>query len=509
LTVSSSAVTLSRRELVLECRRELARLYARQNNLNPVVRADAGARVGIVVAGAAHRDLQQALADLDPTGAVPMRILKIGMLFPLDAEPVRAFGAGLDEIIVVEEKGPFLERLVKEALYGFKSAPLVVGERDASGEPLVPNAGVLDADVIARAVGQRLLVHADSSSVRARLEALDAVAGRGQITLGARRTAFFCSGCPHNTSTVADDDVVVGAGIGCHTMVMMTPAGRGHISGITQMGGEGAQWIGAAPFLDPRHFVQNLGDGTFHHSGSLAIRAAVAANLDVTYKLLYNDAVAMTGGQAVQGQLSVAALARSLEADGVKQIIVTTESLARYRRVKLPDNTQVRHRSHLLEAQRELAAVGGVTALIHDQACAAELRRARKRGKAPEPRRQVVINERVCEGCGDCGRKSGCLSVEPVETEFGRKTRIHESSCNKDFSCLEGDCPAFLTIIPPRKQAPAARFPDLELPEPELRVPTDDMRIRVVGIGGTGVVTVSQVIGMAALLDGKHASGLD
>jgi indolepyruvate ferredoxin oxidoreductase len=250
------------------------------------------------------------------------------MLFPLDPEPVRRFAVGLDEIIVVEEKGPFLERLVKEALYGCESAPRIVGERDVDGAPLVPNTGVLDPDVVARAVGHRLLAHHDAPAVRARLEALDAVAMRAQVSLGARRTAFFCSGCPHNSSTLAADDAVVGAGIGCHTMVMMTPTGRGQITGITQMGGEGAQWIGAAPFVEPRHFVQNLGDGTFHHSGSLAIRAAVAADLDVTYKLLYNDAVAMTGGQAVQGQLSVAALARSLEADGVKKIIVTTESPA-------------------------------------------------------------------------------------------------------------------------------------------------------------------------------------
>jgi len=490
-------------------RLELARLYARANDLNPIIQSDPGARIGIVVSGTAGQDLEQALTDLDPSGAVPVRVLKVGMLFPLDPEPVRRFAVGLDEIIVVEEKGPFLERLVKEALYGCESAPRIVGERDVDGAPLVPNTGVLDPDVVARAVGHRLLAHHDAPAVRARLEALDAVAMRAQVSLGARRTAFFCSGCPHNSSTLAADDAVVGAGIGCHTMVMMTPTGRGQITGITQMGGEGAQWIGAAPFVEPRHFVQNLGDGTFHHSGSLAIRAAVAADLDVTYKLLYNDAVAMTGGQAVQGQLSVAALAQSLKADGVKKIIVTTESPSRYRHVTLPADTEVRERSRLLEAQRELAAVRGVTALIHEQPCAAELRRARKRGRAPEPRQQVVINEHVCEGCGDCGRKSSCLSVEPVDTEFGRKTRIHQASCNKDFSCLEGDCPAFLTIIPPKEEPPAVRLPDLELPEPALRVPEDDTRIRLVGIGGTGIVTVSQVIGVAALLDGKHASGLD
>jgi len=501
--------SLELEQTLVGVRLELARLYARENNLNPIIRADAGARIGIVVSGVSHQDLQQALADLDPSGTMPVRVLKVGMLFPLDPQPVRTFAAGLDEIIVVEEKGPFLERLVKEALYGSQSTPRIVGKRDVRGAPLVPNAGILDADVIARAVGQRLLAHGEVLAIRTRLEALDAVAARAEVGLGARRTAFFCSGCPHNSSTVAADDTIVGAGIGCHTMVMMTPAGRGQINGITQMGGEGAQWIGAAPFIAPRHFVQNLGDGTFHHSGSLAIRAAVAAGLNVTYKLLYNDAVAMTGGQPVAGQLSVAALARSLEADGVKKIVVTRENASSHQYGPMPANTQVLDRSHLLEAQRELAAVDGVTALIHDQACAAELRRARKRGKAPEPRQQVVINEDVCEGCGDCGEKSSCLSVEPVETEFGRKTRIHQASCNKDFSCLEGDCPAFLTVMMPEQQAPAVRLPDLELPEPELRVPADDMRIRLIGIGGTGIVTVSQIIGMAALLDGRHFSGLD
>jgi indolepyruvate ferredoxin oxidoreductase len=293
---------------------------------------------------------------------------------------------------------------------------------------------------------------------------------------------------------------------------MLTTTGRGTIAGVTQMGGEGAQWIGIAPFIAPRHLLQNLGDGTYHHSGSLAIRAAIAAKLNVTYKLLYNQTVAMTGGQTPTGQMSVAEIARQMEAEGVKQIIVTTEDRRRYDGVSLPSIADVRDRSHLMEAQEELARVEGVTMLIHDQACATEVRRARKRGTLAAPPYRVVINERVCEGCGDCGAKSHCLSLEPVQTEFGRKTRIDQTSCNTDLSCIDGDCPAFMQVVGPKKARAAKsapRLPVAELPEPVACVSSEDVRVRLVGIGGTGVVTVSQVLGMAALLDGHHAAGLD
>src|ERR671916_1537925 len=325
----------------------------------------------------------------------------------------------------------------------------------------------------------------------------------------AARTPFFCSGCPHNSSVKSTQGTLVGGGIGCHTMVLLNPDGKGEVTGITQMGGEGAQWIGMAPFTDDRHLVQNLGDGTFHHSGSLAVRAAVAAGVNITYKLLYNEHVAMTGGQAIEGQLSVPDLTRLLELEGVKRIIVTTEETDRYKGVRLSPIAELRDRKQLLASQQELAEVEGVTVLIHDQECAAEKRRARKRGRQPEPAERIWINERVCEGCGDCGEKSSCLSVIPVETEFGRKTQIHQASCNKDFSCLEGDCPSFLTVVPGQKAKHETPSLDVRLPEPRRLVGDTDFGVRMMGIGGTGVVTVNQVLGMAALLDGMHVSGLD
>ncbi|NLT06015.1 MAG: indolepyruvate ferredoxin oxidoreductase family protein [Solirubrobacterales bacterium] len=491
-------------------RLELARLYGRVNGLDRVLADPPGARIGVVAAGAAMHDVRSALADLGLGEDAPVRLLQIGMLFPLDEQAVRDFARGLDEVLVVEEKGPFLERMVRDALYGSAAAPAVSGQRDPAGAPLVPPHGVLDSDAITRALGARLLARHDLPAVAARLEELAAVGRRDPVEL-AMRTPFFCSGCPHSSSTVADDGEVVGAGIGCHTMVMLSPKHRGDVRGTTQMGGEGVQWVGAAPFVDVPHFTQNLGDGTFHHSGSLAVRAAVAAGLNVTYKIFFNGTVAMTGGQHVEGEMTVPAAVRSLAAEGVARIVVTSDDTSRYEGVGLPANTTVRDRSEMIAVQRELAAVPGVTVLIHDQACAAELRRARKRGRAPDPPERVVINERVCEGCGDCGVKSNCLSVEPVETEFGRKTRINQTSCNKDYSCLDGDCPSFMTVVAPERSDAGPReirLPDVELPDVEPAT-ADDVRVRMVGIGGTGVVTVSQVLGMAALLDGRHADGLD
>ena len=504
--------SLEMEETLTGIRTDLALAYARENGVNRIEGAR-DAWLGIVAAGKPYYDLLHALRGLGlderAMERAGIRLLKLGMIWPLEPGVVRDFARGLDEILVAEEKGPFIETHLKEALYGMPDAPRIVGKRDERGAPLLPATLDLDADQVARAVADRLRGRVEMPSVAARLAELDEIARRPRPLPMATRSPFFCSGCPHNSSTKAPEGTLVGGGIGCHTMVLLNPEGKGEITGITQMGGEGAQWIGMAPFTDDRHLVQNIGDGTFHHSGSLAVRAAVAAGVNITYKLLFNEAVAMTGGQSVEGGMGVPELTRWLELEGVRRIVVTTEDPSRYRGVKLAAIAEVRDRSELIPTQQELAAVPGVTVLIHDQECAAELRRKRKRGKAVEPAERIWINERVCEGCGDCGKKSSCMSVVPTDTEFGRKTQIHQASCNKDYSCVEGDCPSFLTVVPGKRAKRVAPEPPTGLPEPELLVRDTDCGVRMMGIGGTGVVTVSQVLGMAALIDGLHVRGLD
>jgi indolepyruvate ferredoxin oxidoreductase len=352
-----SPQSLEMERTLREVRLELAKRYARDNALNEIIEPAPRARLGVIAAGVTYHQLRQAIVDLGLEDAEQVRILNVGMLFPLDEEITRSFAAGLEEVLVLEEKGPFLERLVKDALYGTERPPLICGKRDDRGERLVPATGVLSADGIAEVLARRVLPRSELPSVRRRLEQIAAVRDRPlEVSVGVDRVPHFCSGCPHSASTKADEDAIVGAGIGCHTMVMLSPNGRGKVSGVTQMGGEGAQWIGAAPFLEPRHVVQNLGDGTFHHSGSLAIRAAVAADLNITYKLLYNDAVAMTGGQRVSGRIAVPELVQSLAAEGVRKVIITADDVSRYRGVQLPSIAEVRDRHAILAAQRELAA---------------------------------------------------------------------------------------------------------------------------------------------------------
>jgi indolepyruvate ferredoxin oxidoreductase len=495
-------------------RLELARQYGALNQLNPVSVPTRDAWLGVVAPGKVYYELVQALRDLGigqrDLEQAGVRLMKVGMLYPHDRDSFRDFARGLEEVLVVEEKTPYLETAVRDALYGTANAPRVVGKRDEHDRELLSPLSDLDADAIAMAFASRLSARVQLPGVETRIAAIEERrAATKKAPLPLARTPFFCSGCPHNTSTGNPDGTLLGVGIGCHTMVLLSPEGKGEVTGITQMGGEGAQWVGMNHFTESPHLVQNLGDGTFHHSGSLAIRFAASAKANITYKILYNDTVAMTGGQQVLGQLKVPELTKWLALEGVQRIIITADEPEKYDGVEIDPIAEVRHRDKIAEAQAELAQIKGVTVLIHDQGCAAEKRRLRKRGKMVDPVERIHINERVCEGCGDCGEKSSCLSVLPVETEFGRKTQIHQASCNKDYSCVKGDCPSFLTVIPGEKKKKVAPAPPTDIPEPALRVPLDDFTMRMPGIGGTGVVTVSQILQMAALLDGKHAFGLD
>jgi indolepyruvate ferredoxin oxidoreductase len=500
-------------------RLEVAKRYARVNKLNHVVFENRDAWLGIITAGKTYNDLRQSFLELGLDDAAlrryGVRILKMGMLFPMEPSVVREFAQGLEEIFVIEEKRPFLEMFAKNVLYGQANAPRIVGKFDEEERELLPHFGDFESDVIGRALTQRLSRKARVESAETWLARLDEIHARSKLAT-ATRTAWYCSGCPHNSSTQAVEGSIVSAGIGCHTMAMWM--GRNVVMG-THMGAEGAQWIGMSPFTDIKHIFQNMGDGTYAHSGSLAIRYCASTNTNITFKVLRNAHTSMTGGQEIMGEEPLANMVSDLLANGVKKVIVTSdrpESIG-----GLPGGTEAWHRDRLDEAQRALAAIPGTTALVHDQECAAELRRARSRGKAEEPVEVTVINERVCEGCGDCGVKSNCMSVEPVPTEFGRKTRIHQSSCNKDFSCVKGFCPSFLTITPNPEPAAAdganrkkkkGRIPALDkaLPDPVTKVDASfGFGVHIMGIGGTGSVTVSATLANAARLEGKHVIGLD
>ena len=503
--------------------------YAAANGLNEITAATGAARLGIVAAGRTFQELRQALGDLglddDALRRFGIRLLRLGMVWPLEPEIVRRFAGGLDEILVLDEKRAFIELFLRDILYGRAGAPRVVGKTDEQGRRLVPADGELSADRIAAVVADRLRsgvlggeVGALPVALEARLALIEAAARAGAAELA--RLPYWCSGCPHNRSTAAPDGSFVGAGVGCHAMALWIDD---RAQTVHQMGGEGATWIGRAPFTDRTHIFQNVGDGTFFHSASLAVRAAVAAGVDITYKILYNGAVAMTGGQDVAGAVGVAELTRSLDAEGVSRIIVCSDDPHRHTGdAPLAEGAEVWDRGRLDEAQLILRDTPGVTVLVYDQQCAAEKRRERKRGLRPTPTKRIFINEAVCEGCGDCGAKSHCLSVQPVDTELGTKTRIHQSSCNFDYTCIEGDCPSFIRVStrPARTKASAAVAtaasrgapspPPADIAEPDRPVPgPDGYAVFMTGVGGTGVVTVSQVLATAALLDGLGVMGLD
>lgn len=503
--------TLDRLEQSLVgARAELAVRYARANGLNRV-EGDPAARLGIVVAGQAYRDTLQALTDLGvDLGTGGVRILKLGLVHPLDARAVAEFADGLDEIVVIEEKRANIELAVKDALFGH---PVPVhGKKGPDGRPLLRAHSDLPPHVIAAALAPRLTAQGITTEQhRHRGTSSTGLPSGKRLLPLAVRTPYFCSGCPHNRSTEVPEGSLVGAGIGCSALATyVNPTRVGDITGLCQMGGEGVAWIGMAPFLDTDHLIQNLGDGTFHHSGSLAIRASVAAKSHITYKLLYNGAVAMTGGQQAEGRMAVPELISSLLAEGVAKVAVTTEDRSRYKGIRLPRGVRVHHRDKIVEVQNELKQIRGVTVLIHDQECATELRRKRKRGVVQAPTTRVFINSRVCEGCGDCGAKSNCLSVTPVDTPFGRKTEINQASCNQDYSCIDGDCPSFITIEPAGPTAGRTRpaITPSELPAPTLTT-SDVVSVRLMGIGGTGIVTTAQVLAVAATTAGLFVRSLD
>jgi len=484
--------------------------YARANRLNEVVQRGRRDRIGLVAAGKTYTDLVQALRDFGlgdaQLGELGVRVLKVAMIYPLEPETAREFARGLDEIIVVEEKRDLLESQLRSILYDEPKRPAI------TGKALFPYHGELDADLVSERLGPRLLrLPGAPETITRRLNEIAEVRGR-EYTAFARRMPNYCPGCPHNRSTVRVDGELVGGGIGCSGMgPMMTQEERQTVY-AAPMGAEGSPWIGAAPFVDADHFVQNVGDGTFFHSASQSLRACVAAGVNITYKLLYNRHVAMTGGQHAEGAQDVVPLTHYLNSEGVARTIIVSEFHDTYRAVELAENAKVYDRAGYQDAVRELRAVPGVTVLLFDQECAAEKRRARKRGKQPEPQKYAFINEDVCEGCGDCGDVSNCMSVQPVETEFGRKTQIHQASCNKDYSCTRGDCPSFLTVYTSkglvRKSAPPLEVS--ELAEPGRRVTAGDgYRLYMPGIGGTGVVTANQVLAYAAMMEGLTVHVLD
>ena len=496
-----------------------AKAFVRTNGIDRTIFDTPNARLGIVTAGKSWVDTQKALHDLgideETAHRLRLRVYKVGMTWPLEEQGILRFARGLEEILVVEEKRGLMEDQIKTILYdhGGSDRPRVIGKFDEEGGHLLPAVLDLDPHKIGTVIGQRLMRYEtdrDLLAAVAELETRRPGAETNEALL--MRTPYFCSGCPHNTSTVVPDGSVALGGIGCHGLAAM-PFFNGRAQTFAHMGAEGATWIGLAPFTDMDHVFQNIGDGTYYHSGILAIRAAIAADVNMTYKLLFNDAVAMTGGQPVEGQPTPAQITRQLAAEGTKQIVVVSDEPDKYHwREHFAEGVTFRHRNELDMVQQELRQVPGVTVLLYDQTCAAEKRRRRKRGTFPDPSRRVVINELVCEGCGDCGHQSNCVSVIPVETEFGSKRQIDQSSCNKDFSCLKGFCPSFVTVEGGQLRKRKGVKDDVDpakLPTPALPPLDRPWPILITGIGGTGVVTIGQILGMAAHIEGKGATVAD
>jgi indolepyruvate ferredoxin oxidoreductase len=490
--------------------------FVRANKLNRTITSGGrNPKIGIITTGKSYLDVRQAFDELGideiKCNELGIRLYKVACAWPLSQRELKEFAQGLDLIIVVEEKRSLLEVQVREELYGTANQPICIGKKDEQGNWLFPVKGALDSNDVAICIGDRLLKFHRNDDIAgrvARLKELQRIAAETKDV--AQRNPYFCSGCPHNSSTVVPEGMRAYAGIGCHYMAQWMDRST---LGYTHMGGEGANWVGESLFSNRNHVFQNLGDGTYNHSGYMAIRAAIASNTNITYKILFNDAVAMTGGQPNDGGLTVPQVARQVAAEGAKRIVVVTDDPGKYPRDTVwPGGLTIHHRDDLNTVQTELAGVSGVTVLIYDQTCAAEKRRRRKRHTFPDPEKRVIINELVCEGCGDCGVKSNCVSVQPRETEWGRKRTIDQSSCNKDFSCVKGFCPSFVTVhgAKLKKGVGVAADHDLpQLPDPQLPAIDQTYNIIVTGVGGTGIVTVGGILGMAAHLEGRGVGVLD
>ncbi|MBT6831305.1 MAG: indolepyruvate ferredoxin oxidoreductase family protein, partial [Rhodospirillaceae bacterium] len=498
---------------------DAARAFVRANKLDKVISDGPGRRFGIVTAGKAYLDVRQALddlgLDLDDAKRLGLSIYKPAMTWPLEPVGVANFARGLDEVLVVEEKRGLIEGQLKDILFNVDAdqRPRIFGKRDADGSDLLRAAGELDAGTVVTAMARRFGAADGFEAVSARATYLaqraEALAQTEQAKVV--RIPYFCSGCPHNSSTKVPEGSRALAGIGCHFMVQWMERDT---ATFTHMGGEGANWIGQAPFSKTGHIFQNIGDGTYFHSGSLAIRAAVAAGVNITFKVLYNDAVAMTGGQPMDGPLSVPRVTRQLQSEGIGKIAVVTDDPLKYPLEKqFAHGVTVHHRDELDQVQRDMRLWQGVSAIVYDQMCATERRRQRKRGLVPDPELRAIINPDVCEGCGDCSDASNCLSIVPTETEFGRKRRIDQSSCNKDYSCVNGFCPSFVMVkggrLRKRKPTGAGDKLFAALPEPQIPSCETPYGIIITGVGGTGIVTLGALLGMAARLEGKGGTVLD
>jgi indolepyruvate ferredoxin oxidoreductase len=489
-----------------------AMAFAKANGIDRMVFDTPRPRFGIVTTGKAHADTMEALDELGIDARVAadigLRVYKVGMPWPLEPTGMRAFAEGLEEVLVIEEKREFIEHQLKWQLYNWRESvrPRVVGKQDEHGDWLLSPDNELTPGVIAHVIASRIQKYHDTDRIRATLGFFDDQAAKAAaFVTPIKRAPYFCSGCPHNTSTKPPEGGRALAGIGCHIMAMWMDRAET----FTQMGGEGVTWVGEAPFTTESHVFANLGDGTYFHSGLLAIRQSIAAGVNITYKILYNDAVAMTGGQKHDGELSVDQIAAQMVAENAKKVVVLTEDLARYQGVTLPASVRLLDRSELPAIQDEFAATKGCTVIIFDQTCAAEKRRRRKRKQMVDPARRIFINSAACEGCGDCSVQSNCVSVEPLETEFGRKRRINQSSCNKDYSCVKGFCPSFVTVDDAEVKKSRADFDFADLPEPVVPAAGHGYNIMVTGIGGTGVLTVSALLGTAGHIEGRASTTAD